>query len=285
MKSLAPVVVAALATLAPSAHAACPADADAALMAARHANLQPVPNPSTSMTMADALCGREKFTRFLAQSNGKVIGYKAGLTNPVAQKMFNTPHPIRGTLFEKMILREGADVPAKFGARPVLEADLVVEVKDSGINKAKTPLEALRHVSRIYPFIELADALVEDTKQLTGPVLVYINVAARLGILGKPIDVIPTAAFNDALANMTVKLVEEGGKELDSAKGSALLQHPMNVVLWLAADVKKSGESLKKGQLLSLGTFSRPHPPKPGTTVKAIYEGLPGNPTVSVRFK
>lgn len=285
MKSLTSLVLVALGTLALPVYAACPTDADAALMAARHANLQVVPNPSPDMTMADALCGREKFTKFLAQSYGKVIGYKAGLTNPAMQKFFNTPHPVRGTLFEKMILREGADVPAKFGARPVLEADLVVEVKDGGINKARTPLEALRHVSRIYPFIELPDALVEDTKQLTGPILVYINVAARLGILGKPIDVTPTPAFNDALASMTVKLVEEGGKELDSAKGSALLQHPMNAVLWLAGDLKKSGESLKKGQLLSLGTFSRAHPPKPGTSVRVIYEGLPGNPSVSVRFK
>lgn len=285
MKSLTSLVFFALGTLALPVSAACPTDADAALMTARHANLQVVPNPSPDMTMADALCGREKFTKFLAQSYGKVIGYKAGLTNPAAQKRYNTPHPVRGTLFEKMILREGADVPAKFGARPVLEADLVVEVKDGGINQARTPLEALRHVSRIYPFIELPDGLIEDTKQLTGPILVYINVAARLGILGKPIDVTPTPAFNDALANMTVRLVDENSKELDSAKGSALLQHPMNVVLWLAADVKKSGESLKKGQLLSLGTFSRPHPPKPGTAVKVIYEGLPGNPTLSVRFK
>lgn len=59
----------------------------------------------------------------------------------------------------------------------------------------------------------------------------------------------------------------------------------MNVVLWLAADLKKSGESLKKGQLLSLGTFSQIYPAKPGGSAKVVYEGLPGNPTLSVRFK
>jgi 2-keto-4-pentenoate hydratase len=266
-------------------HAACPADVDAALIAARHANLQMVPNPSPDITMEDAICGRDKLTRFLAQNYGKVIGYKAGLTNPAAQKQFKVTYPVRGTLFEKMILREGVEVPAKFGARPVFEADLIVEVKDSGINKAKTPLDALRSVSRIYPFIELPDLLVENPKGITGPIIVYLNVAARLGVLGKPIEVKASSALLDALANMTVRLVDEGGKELDNAKGSALLNHPMNVVLWLAQDVQKDGGSLKKGQLLSLGTFSRLHAPKPGATVKVVYEGLPGNPTVSVRFK
>jgi 2-keto-4-pentenoate hydratase len=42
---------------------------------------------------------------------------------------------------------------------------------------------------------------------------------------------------------------------------------------------------LKKGDLLSLGSFSRLLPPKPGTGAKVVYDGLPGNPTVSVRFK
>ena len=285
MRAWALPAVVALGALALPARGACPEDAEVALMAARHANRQLVPDPSTELTMADAICGRDKFTNFLAQNYGKAVGYKAGLTNPVAQKLFGVPHPVRGTLFERMMLREGAEVPAKFGARPVFEADLVVEVKDAGINGARTPLEVLRHVSRIYPFIELPDLLLENPKGITGPVLVYINVGARLGVLGKPIEASASPALADALADMTVRLVEDGGKELDAAKGSALLQHPLNVVLWLAQDLKKSGGALEKGQLLSLGSFSRLHAPRPGTSVKVIYEGLPGNPSVSVKFK
>jgi len=274
-----------LSALAQSAPAACPSDLDAALMAARFAHLQAVANPSPDMSMADALCGRDKYTKFLAQNYGRVVGYKAGLTNAAVQKRFNVTEPLRGIFFERMILREGSEVPAKFGARPVVEADLVVEVRDAGINRAKTPLEALRHVSRIYPFIELVDILVENPKGLTGPAIAYVNVGARLGVLGTPIDVQASPALLDSLASMTVRLIGDDGKELSTARGSALLDHPMNVVLWLARDLRKSGGALKAGQLLSLGTYSRPVPPKPGAGVKVVYEGLPGNPSVSVRFK
>lgn len=266
-------------------HAACPSDSDVAAMAARYAKLEPVPNPPASMTMSEALCGRAKFTALLGQVSGKVVGYKAGLTNPAVQKRFNHPSPVRGTLFEKMLLQDGAEVPAKFGARPVFEADIVVEVKDDAINKSKTPLEALRHLSRIYPFIELPDLMFEDPAKITGPSLIYANVAARLGVLGKPIDVNPSQELVDALASMAVNMVDQDGKQLDTAKGTAILDQPLNVVLWLVKDLNESGTALKKGDLLSLGSFSRLLPPKPGTTAKVTYEGLPGNPTVSVRFK
>ena len=274
-----------LGALALNVHAACPSDVDTALMTARYANRQAVPNPPADMSMADALCGRDKFTAFLGQNAGKIVGYKAGLTNPAVQKRFNHASPVRGTLFEKMLLKDGAEVPAAFGARPVFEADIVMEVKDAGINKAKTPLEALQHISRIYPFIELPDLLVEDPSKITGPSLAYSNVGARLGVLGKPIEVKATPELVSALGNMTVKLVDQDGKELDTAKGSAILDQPLNAVLWLVKDLNGSGIALKKGDLLSLGSFSRLLPTKPGTGAKAIYEGLPGNPTVSVRFK
>jgi len=279
------VVVITLGTFPFGVLAACPSDIETAMMAARYANLQPASNPSADLTMADALCGRDKFTRFLGQNFGKVVGYKAGLTNPAVQKRFNYPNPVRGTLFEKMLLQDGAEVPAKFGARPLFEADMVMEVKDAGINQAKTPLEALRHISRIYPFIELPDLVVEDPAKITGPSLVYSNVGARLGVLGQPINVKATPELVEALANMTVRLVDQDGKELDAGKGSAILGQPLNAVLWLVKDLNGSGIALKKGDLLSLGSFSRLLPPKAGTGAKVVYEGLPGNPSVSVRFK
>jgi NADPH:quinone reductase-like Zn-dependent oxidoreductase len=42
---------------------------------------------------------------------------------------------------------------------------------------------------------------------------------------------------------------------------------------------------LRAGDILSLGSFTAPMPPKPGMKVTVTYEGLPGNPTVSVHFK
>jgi 2-keto-4-pentenoate hydratase len=268
-----------------AAQAACPSSAEAAAMAARFAHLEAMPQPPADLSVADALCGRDRFTAFLAQQAGPVAGYKAGLTNPAVQKRFGHPAPLRGTLFRSMLLADGAEVPARFGARPLFEADLVVEVKDAGIHGAKTPLDVLRHLSAVHPFIELPDLMVQDPTKLTGAGVALVNVGARLGILGKALPVKADAAFADALAGMTVVLRDGDGKEIDRGKGSDVLGHPLNAAIWLAQDLKQAGITLKKGDLLSLGSFSRLLPPRPGLAVTATYEGLPGNPIVGVRFR
>ncbi|HYF60974.1 MAG TPA: fumarylacetoacetate hydrolase [Burkholderiaceae bacterium] len=266
--------------------ATCPSDAQAAATARRFVALEPEPNPPSTMTMEGAVCARDKLVRALGASQGRVVGYKAGLTNAAVQKRFGHDAPVRGTLFERMIVADGAEVPAKFGARPLFEADLVVEVASSAIHDAKTPLQVLGALRSIRPFIELPDLVVQDPTKLGGVGITAINVGARLGVLGAPIPVSSAdPRLADALRDMTVRLVDGSGKELDSGRGSAILEHPLNAVIWLAEDLRRSGVVLKPGDLLSLGSFSRLLPPQPGTTVRAVYEGLPGNPSVSVRFR
>ena len=96
---------------------------------------------------------------------------------------------------------------------------------------------------------------------------------------------ISSPAFSDALRDMTVRLTDANGRELDVGKGSAILGHPLEAVIWLAKDLRASGIRLRAGDLLSLGSFSKLLPPQAGTTVRASYECLPGNPGVSVRFR
>jgi 2-keto-4-pentenoate hydratase len=94
----------------------------------------------------------------------------------------------------------------------------------------------------------------------------------------------PTAAFSDALRDMVV-VVKGDGAELDKGKGSDVLEHPLNAVVWLVEDLAKQGVKLKKGDLISLGSFSKLMPPKPGLKVEVEYQGLPGNPVVKVNFR
>lgn len=268
------------------AYAACPTDLEAALVAAAIVARQPVTAPAAEMSMEDGLCGRDKVVRYLAQTYGETVGYKAGLTNPVVQKRLNYNAPLRGTLFRSMLVDDGAEVPAAFGARPVFEADLVVEVANPvGLAKATTPGEALRHIRSVRPFIELPDLMVSDPSKLGGPMLAMINVGARLGVLGTPVAAKHDKALAEALETMTVTLTDGTGAVIDSGKGSATLGNPLYAAIWLAQDLARAGTSLKRGDLLSLGSFTKLTPPKPGMVVTARYEGLPGNPQVLVKFR
>ncbi len=275
------------ATLLPAtATAACPSDLEAAAVAAAIVAHQPVPRPAGEMSVADGLCGRDKVVRYLAQAYGESVGYKAGLTNPAVQQRFKYDAPLRGTVFKRMLTTDGAELPAAFGTRPVFEADLLVEVADpAALARAETPLAALKAVRSYAPYIELPDLMVADPSTLGGPMLAMVNVGARAGVVGKAIPVKPTQALADAFASMTVSLTDGSGTVLDSGKGSATLGNPLNAAIWLARDLAASGVPLKRGDLLSLGSFTKLLPPKAGLVVKATYDGLPGNPGVSVRFR
>jgi 2-keto-4-pentenoate hydratase len=262
----------------------CPTAAETQERVRLYLARQPLPNPPPTLTTEAATCGVRKFVAALSATQGPVVGYKAGLTNPAVQQRFGLTAPLKGTLLQAMLLKDGAEVPAQFGARPFLEPDLVVEVGSAAIHDAQTPEQVLPHLRAVIPFIELPDTLVADPSKINAPTLILINVGARLGVLGAPIPVRNDPAFAAALRDMTVRTVDGTGKELAAAKGAAILGHPLHAVIWLAAELKKEGITLKPGDLLSLGAFGM-GPAAAGQTVRVTYEGLPGNPQVAVRFK
>ena len=278
---------AALAGSAVAAHAACLSDGDAAALFDRFASRVPAANPDMA-SEADAACSRTKLNALLGLQYGKVVGYKAGLTNPAVQKRFNASQPVWGVFYDGMILDDGAVVDAAFGARPLFEADMLVRVKSADINRAKTPMDVLDAIDQIIPFIELPDLVVEKPAALNGNGISAINVGARLGVAGKPIAV---PAFRgerfvmlDALRDMTV-VISDGAGEIARGKGSDILEHPLNAVVWLAEALAKQGLAMEPGQWISLGSFSPLNPPKPGQKVTVRYEGLPGATPVTVSFR
>lgn len=265
--------------------AACPShERINAILRAMQAR-EPVRGLRADLSLADAECGQRRLVEKLASSGNRIVGYKVGLTSRAAQERIGAGGPVRGVLLERMLLGDGAEVPADFGARPALEPDLLVVVKDSAIHQAKTPVEALRSLSLVIPFIELPDLVVAEGEKLSPSLLVLLNVGARLGIVGKGVPVEATPEFARALAAMRVSVRDRDGRELASGTGAAILDHPLEAVLWLARDLERSRIRLKSGDLLSLGSFTAPLAPRPGLALSVRYEGLPGNPEVSVRFK
>lgn len=278
----------ALAMVIGTAQAACLTDAQAAAFAEAMQARQPAANPEVR-TEADAACTRGKITALLETRMGPLAGYKAGLTNPAVQQRFNHDQPVWGKLYQRMLLPGGSEVEAAFGARPLYEADMLVRVRSAAVNQARTPQDVLDAIDQIIPFIELPDLVVQAPPRLDGLAIGAINVGARLGVVGQPI---PVPAYRGerhamlrALGDMQVRLTDAGGTVLGGGKGSDILDHPLNAVVWLAGALAKEGLALKPGDLVSLGSFSPLLPSRPGLAVTATYYGLPGAQPVSVRFK
>ena len=260
---------------------------DGAKLAEAFLKKTPIPSYDPNMTMDQAMKIQGEFVKAIGPTFGKVVGYKAGLTNPSVQKAFGVTAPVRGTLLEKMLMKSGAEVPADFGSRPLYEGDLILRVKSDKINKAKTPMDALKQIDAAIPFIELPDLAYAKEVKINGPAITAVNVAARYGVIGGPIPVKASKEWMDRLKNFKLQILDDKGTMLIEGQGSALLDHPMNVVLWIRDSLKAEGKKLKKGDLLSLGTITKLTPTAPNTIIRARYVDLdPKGPVeISVKFK
>ena len=245
---------------------------------------------------------RDRFILDLLPDLGPIVGYKAALTSPPAQARFGVDHPLRGVLLQNMLLESGATVSSDFGSRPLFEPDLMVRVRSAAINQATTRQEALAALESVIPFIELPDLMFAPGVELDATDLIAVNVGARLGIMGDDILLeTPTLASGldhqdwvERLGNIEVNMVAGSTDEITSGDGEviasgnsqALLGHPLDVVLWLVEDLKRSGQCLRPGDLLSLGSITAPIPVTAGQTIEARYYGLTEEEiTVQVTFE
>ena len=248
---------------------------------------EPVTPPESTLSMQQAMVLQQQFNRQMIKWKGPIAGYKAALTSRAAQERFGTNEPVRGTLFKKMLLENGANLEISFGIRPLYEADLLVRIGDETINTAQTPLQALQAIDAVIPFIELPDLAFPEGTKLTAPLLAAINAGGRLGVFGAPHPVHADSATLQRFGTFRVKLIADDQELIAENTGAALMGHPMNVVLWLRDSLARDGIQLKKGDLLSLGSLTPIFPVTADTRITARYEGLlPDKPIeVSVQFR
>ncbi|MGK7889996.1 MAG: 2-keto-4-pentenoate hydratase [Leptolyngbyaceae cyanobacterium] len=240
--------------------------------------LAPLGRADAAITMNGATYLRDAFVNQLTPQLGRIVGYKAGLTSPPAQARFGVEHPLRGILLREMLLESGAIVPANVGARPLVEADLMVRVGSVAINHATTREEAIASLDAVIPFIELPDLLLEPDIEPTAADLVAINVGARLGVMGTPIALtsrLDGRSWLDVLGDTPVEMRNaDTGEIIAEGNTQALLGHPLDAVLWLVQDLQASGQWLHIGDVLSLGSITMPLPLEPDQTIRLRYDRL-----------
>jgi len=265
---------------APAAQAACPPVSEVARLAGAIVDRVQAPPPPTGLSMVDALCARDRLIAVFAQAWGDQQGWKVGPAGVPGAP------PLSGAVFFGT-LREnsGAALPARFGTAPMVSAGLLMRIRDDAVNDAgEDQLALLRQVEAVVPFIDLPDMIYDPAPSWTPILLTSIDLGTRLGVLGEPVPVQPTADFARALGAMTVTLQADGA-EVARGTGSAGPGHPLAALAWLVRDLKEQGRPLRGGEVVLVAGLTPPIAATPREHV-ATFVGLAPQPaSVSVRLQ
>ncbi|MDU1499192.1 MAG: 2-keto-4-pentenoate hydratase [Staphylococcus epidermidis] len=167
----------------------------------------------------------------------------------------------------KVSMNDGASVSLSELFSPLLEPEIIFIVQEDLPYDAD--LETIRYHTRIAPGIEIPDARYKNWfPNFTLSDLISDNTATGLVVVGDSVD----SLDNDAFANVHLNLYKDD-KCIATGESSEVLGNPLNAIHWLIKKLHTHGKQLKKGDIISSGTFISPLKLEYGT-YRAEYSGI-----------
>jgi 2-keto-4-pentenoate hydratase len=251
-----------------------PAALTPAQLAQHLADRWPVNRPLPVTTLDEAYAFQDAVVAILAQHEGEPVGYKAALTSAALQQRFHYDRPVLGVLLRNMLLRDRVMLDEGFAASPVLEADLMAVVGDEALNDATTIEDVWAALESLHPIVEIADLVFMEGTAVEPLWLTAINAGARCGVVGDPLLARDAPDAPSRLRDVQATVMDRQGQVLASGKADRLLGHPLEVVLWIRDEVKARGRSLKRGDVLWLGSLTDLVPAQAGESYQVLFTGL-----------
>ncbi|MDV7143583.1 hypothetical protein R3X27_12930 [Tropicimonas sp. TH_r6] len=186
-------------------------------------------------------------------------GYKIGLHDPELQEMVGIPDSMFGVFYGAPFHQNG-DVVKLDGQTFNYEPDMLMKVADAGIMEATNVEEVIKHLDGVYAFIELP-AMLGDPDELPDSAVASfhmqaLNLGARTGVMGEyfPFDQSDPDLL-ETLRNMTVVSANPDGTERSIYHTNEENVHWLITAVETVEHMKRRGESLKAGDLISVGAM------------------------------
>jgi len=214
--------------------------------------------------------------------DGRVVkGHKVGLTSRAMQLASSIDEPDFGVLLDDMFYQDGADIPTSRFIVPRIEVELAFVLKHDLAGPGVTLTDVYDATAYVIPALEIIDARfhqVDPETKVTRKVLDTIsdnaaNAAVVLG--GRPVR--PTDLD---LRWVGASLARNGVIE-ETGLAAGVLNHPGNGIVWLANRLGSLGVTLRSGEVILAGSFTRPVLVALGDVFGADYGQLG---TINCRF-
>lgn len=209
------------------------------------------------MTLDDAYAiQKAQITQKLA-SGRRIIGWKIGLTSKVMQDALGIDTPDSGVLYDDMLFSSGATIPAGRFIQPRVEAEIAFVLK-APIEEGATREDVLAATEYVAPSLEILDTRIVRKDRETGQIRKIFDTvsdnAANAGI------VLGEAKHDPANCDLrwTGAVTYVNDQVVSTGLGAAVLDDPVQSVVWLAQRMHQYGQRLDAGQVVLSGSFIAP---------------------------
>ena len=201
------------------------------------------------------------------------MGWKVGLTARAIQEQFGVHEPVFGCLLADGFKPSGHVFRRDELIEPGFENELCI-VLGRDVPAGATRNDVTAAVARIHPAFEIIEARGDLTRQLA--LALADNAQQKAFVLGAPIRPDALPELSEVEARMCIN-----GVEAATGRGDAVLGHPFNSIVWLAGKLAAFGETLRAGEYIMSGSFTRQFPLNRGDRVECAFVGI-GTVAVSI---
>lgn len=210
-----------------------------------------------ALSIEDAYAIQKEWVHLKSKAGREVRGHKIGLTSKAMQASSNINEPDYGALMDDMFFVDGCALPMERFIAPRVEVELAFILGKALNGPRCTIFDVLNAVEYVTPAVEIIDARIQqvdpDTKVTRKVTDTISDNAAGAGLIlgGRPFKPL------DGDMRWISALMYRNGAIEESGVAAAVLNHPANGVAWLANKLAPYGDTLKAGEVILGGSFTR----------------------------
>ena len=195
-------------------------------------------------------------------------GWKVAATTPEMQRRLRATEPTRGPIYRHLVQASPAVMPFAPLLDPLIECEIVLRLDRPLPARAEpwTAAEVQSAIGAVHGGIEVAECRFPMDGLPPTPAILADGAACGRYVLGPEI---PAWRERDLTA-LPVSL-EVDGVVRRTGTGAEAMGHPFNVLLWLAEALRRRGQGLAAGDLISTGSCSGMLRPAAGQRLRGRF--------------
>jgi len=209
-----------------------------------------------SLNVEDAYAVQDEITRLRIDDGERVAGYKVGCTGPGTTKLFGMKGPIRGTLFDTEVHKDGVALDARSFCNLAVEAEMGIKIGAQG------------QILSVFPVIELHNFIFRGPKKSLSELIANNGLNKGMVLSKKSWEKMPEMYKENSVLSLEIN-----GSVVDSGNLWPMDGGPLSSLSWLNANLAKYGLKCCGENIILGGTALGLYHIKPGDTVDVKVNG------------